>query len=74
MISNGYFIDVCTDIYVMMSSDLYGTYKHCLYGALSRTHGHSCNPFGNLATVSVMQDVADIVYSICNIFHFIFDK
>ena len=49
-----------------MSSDLYGT---CLYGTKSRTCGCNCNPFGSVATVSVVQDVADIVYSICNIFH-----
>ena len=48
-------IDVRVDIYVMMSSDLYGT--------LSRMRGRKCNPFGNVATVSVVQDVADIVYS-----------
>ena len=37
-------------------------------------HGRNCNPFGNVATVSVVQDIAladhaDIVYSVCNIFH-----
>ena len=50
---------------------------YCLYGILSRMHGRNCNPFGNVATVTlqcVVQDVAlvdhaDIVYSICNIFH-----
>ena len=43
------FIDVYIDIYVM-SSDLYGTCRHCLYGTLSRKCGHNCNPFGNVAT------------------------
>ena len=62
----------------MMSSDFYGTCRHCLYGTLSHMHGRNCNPFGNIATVTsqcVVQDVAlvdhaDIVYNICNIFHF----
>ena len=71
-------IDVCMDIYVMMSSDLYGTCRHCLYGTLSHPCRRNCNPFGNVATViyqCIVQDVAlvdhaDIVYSICNIFHF----
>ena len=45
-------IDVCIDIYVMMSSDMYGTCRHCLYGTLSRTHGRNGNPFGNVATVT----------------------
>ena len=30
------FIDVCIDIYVMMSSDLYGTCSHCIYGTRPR--------------------------------------
>ena len=30
-----YIIDVCIDIYVMMSSDLYRTCIHCFYGTLS---------------------------------------
>ena len=25
--------------------------------------GRNCNPFGNIPTVSIVQDVADIVYS-----------
>ena len=25
-------VDVCTDIYVMMNSNLYGTCSHCIYG------------------------------------------
>ena len=44
-------IDVCIDIYVMMSSDFYGTCRHCLYGTKSCTCGRNCNPFGNVATV-----------------------
>ena len=48
------FINVCIDIYVMMSSDLYGTCRHCLYGTLSHLvqRRHNCNPFGNIATVT----------------------
>ena len=46
------FIDVCMDIYVMMSSDLYGTCGHCLYETLSHMRGCNCNPFGNIATVT----------------------
>ena len=76
-----FLIDVCIDIYVMMSSDLYGTCRHCLYGTLSHKCRRNCNPFCNVATATsqlayccVVQDVAladheDIVYSICNIFH-----
>ena len=45
-------IDVCIDIYVMMSSDLYGTCRHCLYGTLSCMRRCNCNPFGNMATVT----------------------
>ena len=39
------FIDVCIDIYVTMSSDLYGTCRHCLYGTLSSKCGRNCSPF-----------------------------
>ena len=65
-------IDVCTDIYVMMSSDLYGTCINADVIVMSHTNGclpygtergYYCNPFGSVATVS-----ADIIYSICNIF------
>ena len=28
-------IDICTDIYVMLSSDLHGMYSHCIYGTSS---------------------------------------
>ena len=63
-------VDVCTDIYVMMSSDLYGTCRHCLYGTCSIRSSTDVIVtqsvvFGNVATVrsycnycSVMQDVA----------------
>ena len=44
-------MDVCINIYVMMSSDLYGTCRHSLCGTLSHAHGCNCNPFGNVATV-----------------------
>ena len=44
----GPIFDVGMDIYVMMSPDLYGTCRHCLYGTLSRTCGRNCNP--NLVT------------------------
>ena len=46
-------IDACIDIYVMMSSDLYGTCRHCFCGTLSCTVQHrcNCNLFGNVATV-----------------------
>ena len=66
-----------------MSPDLYGTCRHCLYETLCRKCGHNCNPFGNVATVTsqlayfcIVQDIAladhaDIVYSICNIFHYV---
>ena len=78
-------IDVCFEIYVMMSSDLYGTCSSAdvivmfhTNSNLPHSHGtqnvHNCNPFGNIATVAVScktSDHADIVYSICNIFHFI---
>ena len=47
-------VDVCIDIYVMMSSDLYGMCRcqHCVYGTLSLTCGRNCNPFGNVATIT----------------------
>ena len=47
-------IDVCTDIYVMMSSDLYETCRcrHCLYRTLSHTCRRNCNKFGNVATIT----------------------
>ena len=45
-------IDVCIDIYVMMSSDLYGTCRHCLCGTLFHMRGRNYNPFGNIATVT----------------------
>ena len=37
-----------------MSSDLYGTCRHCLYRTLSHVVqcGCNCNPFGNVATVT----------------------
>ena len=49
-------IDVCIDIYVMMSSDLYGTCRHCLYGTLShmvQCRGN-CNPNYNCGIYLVM--------------------
>ena len=66
------FIDVCIDIYVMMSSDLYGTCRHCLYGTCPVQSSADVIVtqiitvvFGNIATVtsccnycSVMQDIA----------------
>ena len=52
-------IDVCKDIYVMMSSDLYRTYRHCLYGTLYKQSSMdvivtqiTTVVFGNVATVT----------------------
>ena len=54
-------IDVCTDIYVTMSSDLYGTCSSADVIVMSRTNsnlpygtqcGCNCNPFGNIATLT----------------------
>ena len=60
-------IDVCIDIYVMMSSDLYGTCSNVDVIVMSRTNSkEDVIVTHNIATVS-----ADIVYSICNIFHYI---
>ena len=44
------FIDVCIDIYVMMSSNLYGTCRHYLSATLSSKTRHNCNPFCNYGT------------------------
>ena len=45
-------INVCIDIYVMMSSDLYGTCRHCLYGTLSVRSSVDIIVIGNVATVT----------------------
>ena len=57
-------IDVCIDIYVMMSSHLCRTCRHCLYGTLSHTCGRNCNPFGNVAVSDTYQDNISDRYSI----------
>ena len=55
-------IDVCIDINVMMSSDLYGTCSSADIIVMSCTNSNlpygtqrrcNCNPFGNVATVTM---------------------
>ena len=67
------FIDVCIDIYVTMTSDLYGTCSSANVIVMSRTNsnlpygtqqGRNCNPSNSQRALA---DHADIVYSICNI-------
>ena len=42
MLKDNKIIDVCMDIYVMMSSDLYGTGIHCIYGTHFAARWHMC--------------------------------